>query len=193
MGILEERKSGGNQDLCCIHIDFEIPIGYYRGHGKKAGGCLSGVLWGQAKDGYKHLEMVSLWMEFKSRSWMGSSKWKFHMEDTKGPGQARFAEGEKPKTTLGKSTVREVATPEKARSWNASEESILGRAAHCEEFLRSLHCAWLWVHPQTFPAADIIRANGPLKSQVQPIRLLSPQVWIKQRNLSMWRWNSVAI
>lgn len=82
MGILEERKSGGNQDLRCIHIDFEIPIGYYSGHGKKAGGCLSRVLWEQAKDGYKDLEMVILWMEFKSRSWMGSSKWKFHMEDT---------------------------------------------------------------------------------------------------------------
>lgn len=41
MGILERRKGGGNQDLGYIHIDFEIPIKYSNGHGKKAGRCVN--------------------------------------------------------------------------------------------------------------------------------------------------------
>lgn len=60
MGILERRKGGGNQDLGYIHIDFEIPIKYSNGHGKKAGRCVNRGLWGQTKDEQKDLEMTGL-------------------------------------------------------------------------------------------------------------------------------------
>lgn len=40
---------------------------------------------------------------------MALSRWKFHEEDTWGPGQTRFAEGEGLKTRLGKSPGTEVA------------------------------------------------------------------------------------
>lgn len=60
MLILKEKKTGGNQDLGCIHVDFEIPIRYFSGHVKKACGCVSGGFWVQAKDGRKYWEIVSL-------------------------------------------------------------------------------------------------------------------------------------
>lgn len=57
----EEKKSGGNQDLACIHVDFEIPIRYFSGRVKKASGCVSwGILGTQAEDGHKYWEIVSL-------------------------------------------------------------------------------------------------------------------------------------
>lgn len=64
MGILEGKKGGGNQDLGCIHVDFEIPLRYSNGHGRKAGGCVNRGLRGQAKDGQKDLEMVGFKNEF---------------------------------------------------------------------------------------------------------------------------------
>lgn len=60
MGFLEGRKGCDNQDLGCIHIDFEIPIWYVNGRGKKAGRCVNRGLWGQAKDEQEDMEEVGL-------------------------------------------------------------------------------------------------------------------------------------